>query len=376
MSTSLLLDHSGQPFSIPEVAPSTASSVTYSAEQREEIIAKLTAPFRLEEVNWRVISTTKDKKKGLIAPFLRTGYILDRLNSALGFGRWNKRLGEIRLDVTTKDGTVRSKIAMTCQLEIPGVGLNASTGECWAEEDNAVTSCEAQAFKRAAQNLGIGAYLFRIPKFWADIDQHKSIVDSPAFREAAARALDPFLPDEQRKKKSGNTSPQQKQTPVQNAPPQNQTQQRPAEQTQASGSGKPGASQQPAQTQQTQNRAPSQPPAPVSADKFLEQMKAKKAAAIEALGQALYDDVAENAKKALNPAMSSTNKNYAIAQVLDVAMDLLKETRLLAAELPPGAVDNVMDTFHVTTFSVIPNFAVLERVSLSLKTIAAGIVAA
>ncbi len=145
MATSLLLDHSGQPFALPEAAPAAAATISYTPDHRDKIVAALTAPFRMEEISWRVISTTKDKKKGLVAPFVRTGYILDRLNSALGLGRWNKRLSEIRADVATKEGSMRSKIAMTCQLEIPGIGMNASTGECWADEDNSVTSCEAQA---------------------------------------------------------------------------------------------------------------------------------------------------------------------------------------------------------------------------------------
>ncbi|HZC22360.1 MAG TPA: Rad52/Rad22 family DNA repair protein, partial [Candidatus Binatia bacterium] len=214
MATSLLLDHSGQPFTLPDAAAPGAPIISYSQEQRDKIVASLTAPFRLEEISWRVISTTKDKKKGLVAPFVRTGYILERLNTVVGFGRWNKVPSEIRVDVTTKEGTKRTKIAMTCKVEILGIGTNSSTGECWADEDNSVTSCEAQAFKRAAQNLGIGSYLFRVPKFWAELDQNKSIIESPAFQAAAARSLESFLPADQRKNKPGNTQ-EQKQTPSQ-----------------------------------------------------------------------------------------------------------------------------------------------------------------
>jgi hypothetical protein len=105
-------------------------------------------------------------------------------------------------------------------------------------------------------------------------------------------------------------------------------------------------------------------------------MNAKKAAAIEALGQALYDDVVANAKRSLNPAMTATNKAYVIVQTLDATIELLNETRALAGELPPGAVDQVMDTYHVTTFSVVQTFAALEKVSLALKTIAAEVAVA
>jgi hypothetical protein len=105
-------------------------------------------------------------------------------------------------------------------------------------------------------------------------------------------------------------------------------------------------------------------------------LNAKKAAAIEALGKALYDDVVANAKRTLNPAMSATNKAYSIAQTLDATIELLNETRALAGELSQGDVDDVMDTYHVTDFTVIPNFAALEKVSLAFKTIASNSMAA
>ncbi|HZC23662.1 MAG TPA: hypothetical protein VE866_10025, partial [Candidatus Binatia bacterium] len=139
------------------------------------------------------------------------------------------------------------------------------------------------------------------------------------------------------------------------------------QQPQNAGDGKTGANQKQATNgPRTQTR----PPASVSTDQVVEKLNAKKAAAIEALGQALYDDVVANAKRTLNPAMSATNKAYSIAQTLDATIELLNETRTLAGELPSGEVDQVMDTYHVTTFSEIPNFAALEKVSLALKTVA------
>jgi hypothetical protein len=41
-----------------------------------------------------------------------------------------------------------------------GLGLHSATGEEWADDENAGTSAEAQAFKRACAYFGLGRYLY------------------------------------------------------------------------------------------------------------------------------------------------------------------------------------------------------------------------
>ena len=45
---------------------------------------------------------------------------------------------------------VTGKILVTSKVTIDGLGTHSGTGEEWADEGNAMTSAEAQAFKRAA----------------------------------------------------------------------------------------------------------------------------------------------------------------------------------------------------------------------------------
>ena len=47
---------------------------------------------------------------------------------------------------------------VTCELTIFGLGSHSATGEELADDENAVTSAEAQAFKRACACLGLGRY--------------------------------------------------------------------------------------------------------------------------------------------------------------------------------------------------------------------------
>jgi hypothetical protein len=55
-----------------------------------------------------------------------------------------------------KGQRVVAKILVACELTIFGLGFHSATGEEWADDDNAVTSAEAQAFKRACTCFGLG----------------------------------------------------------------------------------------------------------------------------------------------------------------------------------------------------------------------------
>ena len=62
---------------------------------------------------------------------------------------------------------------VTCELTIFGLGSHSATGEEWADDDNACTSAETQAFKRACSCLGLGRYLYYFTGTWVDLDERK-----------------------------------------------------------------------------------------------------------------------------------------------------------------------------------------------------------
>jgi hypothetical protein len=51
------------------------------------------------------------------------------------------------------------KVLVTCALAIGALGTHTGCGEEWADEEDALTSAEAQAFKRASSCFGLGRYL-------------------------------------------------------------------------------------------------------------------------------------------------------------------------------------------------------------------------
>ena len=62
---------------------------------------------------------------------------------------------------------------VTCEVTIFGLGSHSATGEEWADNDNAGTAAEAQAFKRACACFGLGRYLYCFTGTWVDLDDRK-----------------------------------------------------------------------------------------------------------------------------------------------------------------------------------------------------------
>src|SRR5215831_9747126 len=65
------------------------------------------------------------------------------------------------------------KIVVTCELSIFGLGTHSGIGEEWADNENAGTAAEAQAFKRACACFGLGRYLCDLEGGWVDLDNRK-----------------------------------------------------------------------------------------------------------------------------------------------------------------------------------------------------------
>jgi hypothetical protein len=68
---------------------------------------------------------------------------------------------------------------VTCELTIFSVGSHSATGEEFADNENALTAAEAQAFKRAAACFGLGRYLYHFTGMWVDLDERKRPTNIP-----------------------------------------------------------------------------------------------------------------------------------------------------------------------------------------------------
>jgi hypothetical protein len=75
---------------------------------------------------------------------------------------------------------VTGKVLVTCTVTIVGLGSHSGTGEEWADDDNGFTAADAQAFKRACCQFGLGRYFYDFIAPWVDLDQHRQPIKTPA----------------------------------------------------------------------------------------------------------------------------------------------------------------------------------------------------
>ena len=319
MATSLLVDPRGNLVTIPDQPAAPAPSPIVALDEKKRIIARLCAPFAFDDVRWRVIERTRDKKLGLFAAYVKTSVIIDRLNSVLGEGCWSRTYQQQTIENITliikEKPVLKGKIALICELDIPGVGKNAGTGEMWSDDANAVTSADSQAFKRAAECFGIGLYLKRVEKVWASIDQYSQPTDAREFRRATAASLSVTPP---------GSRPGQAPSVGSQSGDKGQT------------NGSTSRSQSPAQGRNTRS-------APQSANgPSMDDLLAKKAVYIQALGEPLYNDAVAKARRAIAPNTAAAEANQQIMRSLDDKCMLLTQSRQLAADVSPQTVDQVL----------------------------------
>jgi len=167
----------------PLAATNLTLSPQFSPERIRELTAALEVPLDPRVIEWRVANTTKSgKPRGQVIPYADQRAYTDRLNSLFSPAGWTRKY-VVHTSTNferSKDQKTVAKVFVTCELMIFGVGLHSATGEEWADDENAVTSAEAQAFKRACSCFGLGRYLYYFSGEWLDIDERKRPKTVPA----------------------------------------------------------------------------------------------------------------------------------------------------------------------------------------------------
>jgi hypothetical protein len=149
----------------------------FSPEKIKELVAALEVPFDPAQIEWRVMNTTKNQQpmRGQVVPYADQRAYTDRLNTLFTPGGWTRKY-TIHTSANferSKDQKIAAKVLVTCELTIFGLGSHSATGEEWADNDNAGTAAEAQAFKRASSCFGLGRYVYYFEGVWVDLDERK-----------------------------------------------------------------------------------------------------------------------------------------------------------------------------------------------------------
>ena len=137
----------------------------------DTVLADLAQPFDPEAVEFKAGATTQDKARALALAYV------------------DSRVYQGRLDAVTPDWRneytreyAGERVIVTCALTVAGVTRQAIGESLQASarhdgstviEENAATSAEAQAFKRACSAFGLGRYLYSVPQVWAEYDSGK-----------------------------------------------------------------------------------------------------------------------------------------------------------------------------------------------------------
>jgi hypothetical protein len=141
------------------------------------MVAAMEVPFDPSQIEWRVMYTTKNQQpaRAQVVPYADQRAYTDRLNALFTPAGWTRKY-TIHTSANferSKDQKIVAKVLVTCELTIFGMGSHSATGEEWADDDNAGTSAETQAFKRACFCFGLGRYLYHFTGIWVDLDDRK-----------------------------------------------------------------------------------------------------------------------------------------------------------------------------------------------------------
>ena len=125
----------------------------------EEVIARLSQPFPVEALHFRVGATSKDKSKGIALAYIDARDAMRLLDSVVGAQNWQRRY-------PWSDGQ-----RLYCE-----VGIRFDGEWVWKGDGAGETQVEAEkgafsdAFKRACVNWGIAQYLYSCPNTWYPLE--------------------------------------------------------------------------------------------------------------------------------------------------------------------------------------------------------------
>lgn len=325
-----LLDASGRSVFHSPAAPSSSQAAAEDGAEKKRIIRALCQPFPVEYIRWVATrrSIVNGAEKGLCYPLVAVDHYMDRLDAVLGEGMWSRSFSLNTIDnITVRDstghGTLKGKLTLICTLEIPGIGRNAGTGEAWTDNPHAITSADAQAFRRAAECFGMGRYLRRISLQWLEINSEGTVLKPPMLPDFA---IPPFS------------------------------------------SGPPAALSHDRANQQASNLLEFRKTT-TGSDASRNRMLDKKAQCIRILGDALYADVVDLARKSMPAQVSNTELRQHIEKELDSACAMLAGARHLGAEIGVEYLHRVLDAYQVQNFDSVPSLKALKNISLALETV-------
>lgn len=124
---------------------------------------QLLAPFEIDYLEFKVEVKSKDGAKGQASTYVDPRRYMERLDQAFGAHGWSVEYKQIG------DQAVIARL--TIQHDGQTV-VREDVGEFGNGGKSQFPTATAQAFKRACASLGLGRYLYFLPKMWGAINQY------------------------------------------------------------------------------------------------------------------------------------------------------------------------------------------------------------
>ena len=145
-------------------------SNTVSPEMKA-LSLQLTAPFAADAVHWKPLAVKGER--ALAAAYLDARAVMQRLDTVFGVGGW-KDTYEI-----VNGGSVVCTLSVLVDdrwVEKTDVGSPSEQ----PDDGDKLKAAFSDALKRAAVKLGVGRYLYRLPRLWVEYDaQRRQFVRPP-----------------------------------------------------------------------------------------------------------------------------------------------------------------------------------------------------
>jgi hypothetical protein len=345
----------------------------YTPEEAKVLLDRLSQPFAIADVKWRVTNKTQDGKKGCVAPYADPRAYTARLNEVFSPAGW-----AFELSSETTVGLTRmragkcvptGKVTIIATLDIFGIGKKASTGEMWADDDNAVTRAEAQAKKRAASMFGLGEYFYRFKDLgsvlWVPLDDRGNPTKLPDLPGWALPAGTRPKPNAAPASNRAQTVATQQQV----ARPQSVQSQQTAPVAATTHVAQPVVAQPVAAMKAT-------PPPPQQAQVHSisepeQKFRAARKVQETILGVDLANNILETLAAKLDAGEIKGEKFGLATAKLDAAVALLTKVREVAEHTHESAMRTLLLRHELQNLDTIPTFQKLYRVALDMQVVPA-----
>ena len=147
----------------------------------KQLSLALTAPFPAEAVHWKPLAVKGNRD--LAAAYLDARAVMQRLDSVFGVGGWKDSYQLVN------GGSVVCTLSVKIDGEWIGKTDVGSPSE-QPDDGDKLKAAFSDSLKRAAIKIGVGRYLYKLPRQWVDYDpQSKQFVKVPTLPAWALPAV-------------------------------------------------------------------------------------------------------------------------------------------------------------------------------------------